>query len=40
MGELTDLLLKDSKANIYCAYINFENGINKNLIEKFELEKK
>ena len=41
MGELNDLLLpKDSNSNIYCAFINFDNGINMSLIEKFESEKK
>ena len=40
MGELNDILPKDSNSNIYCAYINFDNGINMNLIKKFEAEKK
>ena len=39
MEALNDKLPKDSNSNIYCAFINLDNWINRSLIEKFKSEK-
>ena len=39
MGGLDDILPEESNSNIFCAFVNFDNGINRSLIEKFEAEK-